>query len=105
RLPRGARRVFRRGRVPRLREGRPRRFLQEPAELEALKRRGRRGVTPSMAGRENFMQCPKCAGTMVAVEHAGVTVDRCAACGGLWFDALEHLTLMKVDGAATVDVE
>lgn len=49
------------------------------------------------------MQCPKCGDAMVVVEHAGIKVDRCAACGGLWFDGAEHLELKKAGGAAALD--
>ncbi len=49
------------------------------------------------------MQCPKCRGSMVGVKHAGITVDRCTACGGLWFDGTEHLELKKAGGAGVVD--
>jgi Zn-finger nucleic acid-binding protein len=37
------------------------------------------------------IRCPKCGGIMerVPVKAAGCIVDRCAACGSLWFDALE----------------
>ena len=47
--------------------------------------------------------CPKCRGAMEPVTHAGITVDRCVACGGLWFDGVEHLELRKVPGAAAID--
>ncbi len=49
------------------------------------------------------MRCPKCRSAMVGVEHAGITVDRCTACGGLWFDGVEHLELKRAGGGAVVD--
>ena len=51
------------------------------------------------------MHCPKCRGAMLPVTHAGITVDRCAACGGLWFDGVEHLELRKIADAAVIDPE
>ena len=36
------------------------------------------------------MQCPKCDSSMAAVTTDAGTVDRCSACGGLWFDLLEE---------------
>ena len=32
------------------------------------------------------MQCPKCSEAMVEVDCNSVTIDRCVACGGIWFD-------------------
>jgi Zn-finger nucleic acid-binding protein len=49
------------------------------------------------------MQCPKCRSVMRGVEHAGITVDRCTACGGLWFDGMEHVELKRAGGGAVVD--
>ena len=36
------------------------------------------------------MTCPKCNGTMQTTKYQGIEVDRCASCGGLWFDLLEY---------------
>lgn len=49
------------------------------------------------------MNCPKCQGPLSPVEFHGVTVDRCATCGGLWFDALEQRDLQKVEGSERID--
>ncbi len=35
------------------------------------------------------MQCVKCSGTLIAKQVAGVMVDQCDRCGGVWFDARE----------------
>ena len=50
------------------------------------------------------MTCPKCQGSMQPVQFQGVEVDRCEACGGLWFDAFEHESLKKLDGAVSIDL-
>ena len=49
------------------------------------------------------MTCPKCGGQMRAVVHEGVEIDRCAACGGIWFDAMEDRELRRREGAEAVD--
>ena len=36
------------------------------------------------------MTCPKCNAGMQQVKVDEYTVDRCSACGGLWFDLREH---------------
>jgi Zn-finger nucleic acid-binding protein len=42
------------------------------------------------------MDCPKCKGTpMMVVEHDGVELDHCAACGGTWFDRDELGLLLE----------
>ena len=32
------------------------------------------------------MKCPRCEGDLVVEVHAGIEVDRCAACRGMWLD-------------------
>ena len=49
------------------------------------------------------MKCPKCQGDMETVSHQGVEVDRCGRCEGLWFDAAERDTLLRIEGAEVVD--
>jgi Zn-finger nucleic acid-binding protein len=36
------------------------------------------------------MKCPKCAASMEPVTVGDDEVDRCAGCGGMWFDNLEY---------------
>lgn len=50
------------------------------------------------------MNCPKCQSAMQPVKVEGIEVDRCTACQGLWFDALEDRDLRKRKGGAAVDV-
>lgn len=49
------------------------------------------------------LHCPKCSSPMKAVEFSGVTVDRCVACEGIWFDGTEYRDLKKIDGSAAID--
>lgn len=49
------------------------------------------------------MRCPKCAHSMERVAFEGVEVDRCTVCKGLWFDALEHELLKKMEGSEEID--
>jgi Zn-finger nucleic acid-binding protein len=49
------------------------------------------------------LACPKCRSTMAAVEFAGIEVDRCTGCGGIWFDLLEHEALRAAAGADAID--
>lgn len=39
--------------------------------------------------RQHFMKCPKCGADLAHEAYHGVEVDRCHACGGVWFDAGE----------------
>lgn len=43
--------------------------------------------------------CPKCGAYMEKIEFAGVEVDRCTNCVGLWFDYREAEFLRSVPGA------
>lgn len=49
------------------------------------------------------MNCPKCQGPMEGVQVGSVEVDRCPACGGMWFDAFEDEAVREAGAAATVD--
>jgi Zn-finger nucleic acid-binding protein len=53
---------------------------------------------------DRALQCPKCSGAMEKVTVAAVTVERCVACHGLWFDAREQEKLRDVPGAEAIDV-
>lgn len=56
-----------------------------------------------MAPESKHLRCPKCAGKMTAVVFAGVEVDRCEDCGGIWFDAREMEQLRGTRGAEAID--
>jgi len=48
--------------------------------------------------------CPKCRAAMDPVTVAGIEVDRCTGCGGLWFDMLEHEDLKDAAGIESLDI-
>jgi len=48
--------------------------------------------------------CPKCAGSLEQVVCAGIEVDRCRYCKGIWFDSLEVETLKTVKGSESLDI-
>ena len=49
------------------------------------------------------LTCPKCSDPMEKVTYAGVQVDRCLGCKGLWFDAREQELLKDAVGAEAID--
>jgi uncharacterized protein len=49
------------------------------------------------------LQCPKCKAPMEQVQIETTQVDRCTACRGLWFDALEDQDLRDMEGAEMLD--
>lgn len=50
------------------------------------------------------MRCPKCQSAMERVPVGLVEVDRCTACGGIWFDMLEEEKIIQAGEAAAIDV-
>ena len=42
-----------------------------------------------------WMKCPKCGGKMAEIELAGIKVDRCGGCEGIYFDHGELEILME----------
>jgi hypothetical protein len=70
------------------------RFFQEreKALVEKLKRE--KTAAEAAASREAArMRCPKCGEPLAAIEHRGVTVEQCPACGGKWLDEGELETI------------
>lgn len=49
------------------------------------------------------MKCPKCDSELKTLAFNDVEVDRCAGCGGLWFDAFEHEELKQLSGSERID--
>ncbi len=43
------------------------------------------------------MQCPLCPDSLVELQHDGITLDRCPACGATWFDRSEIAALCGGD--------
>ena len=42
----------------------------------------------------HFMRCPKCGQPLEEERYHKIQVDRCRACGGVWFDAGEAESLL-----------
>jgi Zn-finger nucleic acid-binding protein len=57
---------------------------------------------PPASDEERGTHCPRCGGTLEAKKIGGSRVDRCAACGGHWFDGdeIEHAVDVTTRGAA-----
>jgi hypothetical protein len=65
-------------------------FARQEAER---KRRLAEEVRARLAAEErekarqlHYMKCPKCGMALEEIEFAGVKVDKCFACEGMWFD-------------------
>ena len=50
------------------------------------------------------MKCPRCSAAMETVPIGELQIDRCAKCGGLWFDEFELGDLRATKGTEKVDV-
>ena len=46
------------------------------------------------------MDCPACRNAMITLELAGVEIDHCVDCGGIWLDAGELELLMNESAKA-----
>jgi len=45
----------------------------------------------------HHMHCPKCGMDLIEIDYKGVKLDKCSACGGLWFDAQEFETILSME--------
>ncbi|HEX9632985.1 MAG TPA: zf-TFIIB domain-containing protein [Gemmatimonadales bacterium] len=52
--------------------------------------------------RSHFMKCPRCGADLHVEHYSGIEVERCAECGGLWFDAGEAERLVAVNASKGV---
>lgn len=51
----------------------------------------------------NPITCPKCGEKLEQVVYAGVEVDRCVSCEGIWFDSFEAERLKTIKGSESLD--
>ena len=58
--------------------------------LEHLHILGKQGT-----GAEAHLSCPKCSKPMIKKTKAGVTIDKCASCGGIWLDKGEIFKIIR----------
>jgi ribosomal protein L37AE/L43A len=68
-----------------------RRKEQETLEKLRAQREAEEKAAQAEAAR---LECPKCDGSLVEIEHDGIQIDQCNTCNGVWLDAgeLERLT-------------
>lgn len=85
-------------------------FFHRHEQAPGPARKGARGYTVGSLGSEagmfwsGAMRCPKCRADMAPVDYAGVEVDRCGSCQGIWFDAGEVEALAGQPAALAIDV-
>lgn len=83
---------------------------REDVEPEGTTRKPLRKVTVGVAGAgatafsSGAIRCPKCRTDMEIVDQAGVEVDRCRQCKGLWFDPGELESIRNRSAAAALDI-
>lgn len=74
-------------------------FYRKNKELLEKKRveldAARRQQEAAQLKEKHWMRCPKCGHEMAEEEQAGIKVDRCGNCGGVFFDAGELDLLLQ----------
>jgi|SRR5581483_2607159 len=68
-------------------------LAQGRAQLDAR----RKQVEAEQLKELHWMRCPKCGQPMHEEARAGITVDRCAGCGGVFFDQGELDLLLRAE--------
>jgi hypothetical protein len=71
-----------------------RKLNQKLIEERRKKLDAEKGTVPEAPRSPHWMKCPKCGADMVEQELAGILVDQCGACHGVYFDAGEVQTLI-----------
>ncbi len=79
-------------------------FYRKNKELLARKREeldaGRRAQEAEQLRELHWMRCPKCGQPLAEEQRAGIKLDRCAGCGGVFFDAGELQLLLEAEEPA-----
>jgi hypothetical protein len=74
-------------------------FYELNKELIEKQRKALDGKREEQRGRElkeqHWMRCPKCGQQMEETELAGIMVDRCTVCSGIYFDKGELEILLS----------
>src|SRR5262245_58015125 len=74
-------------------------FYRLNKETLEKKRQARDAQRSAQETREkqslHWMKCPKCGNEMEEIELAGIKVDRCKSCQGIYFDHGELETLLE----------
>lgn len=65
---------------------------------------GRDADTCAVCGRRNLLPCPMCNRAMQRRAHAGITLDFCTHCHGVWFDNAELSHIWRMAAALRVDL-
>jgi len=45
----------------------------------------------------HYMHCPKCGNNLIEIEYKDIMVDKCSACEGIWLDAGELESILKME--------
>ncbi len=45
----------------------------------------------------HHMRCPKCGMELIEIDYKKIKIDKCSECEGIWFDAGEFETIMKLE--------
>ncbi len=45
----------------------------------------------------HYMRCPKCGFELIEIDYKNIKVDKCSECEGIWLDAGELETIMKLE--------
>ena len=45
----------------------------------------------------HHMRCPKCGMELIEIDYKKIKIDKCSECEGIWFDAGELETIVKLE--------
>ena len=45
----------------------------------------------------HHMRCPKCGMGLIEIDYKNIKIDKCSKCEGIWLDAGELETIMKLE--------
>ena len=77
-------------------------FATRDAELIQLQREAMAEAARASERKLHHMKCPKCGADLVTIDFAGIQIDRCPECLGVWLDAGELEMLHRVGSGGLI---
>jgi hypothetical protein len=77
-------------------------FVKREAEILKARRDAAERAARDAERRSHRMKCPKCGADLRTETRAGIQLEKCPECLGVWFDAGEAEQLIKTEGHQSI---
>ena len=71
--------------------------FEKKKKLEEEKRKNIKDNEKEELRKLHYMRCPKCGMELIEIDYKNIKIDKCSDCEGIWFNAGELETVMKLE--------